>query len=418
MRRQLKIFAQRGDTLIEAMLSIAVLGLVVVGCMAAMNHSNAAMLDAVERTEVRASINSQTEMLTYLRDQNLKTSGGDSTWNQIVGGVNGQSALVWSSSDSTDVANITDFSKQCSYRGNKSETGGGRSFWLSYSNVGEPIIDGGFGVTTNVASAETYAKPGQGLWIDGIYHKETSGDDSQDYIDFYVKACWDSVGGRQNMRTSTVLRLYTGSYKLAILSGGASSTPTTPTTPTNPTTPTAALTIQSIAQKPNTDQIQIAVSATGSPAANSYGYTCAMTGNKSFTISGTASSATFSTISVASNGYGSYDCTVKSYSSAGGTGTVLATASGSVVVSGYVASGGDASNFGDMTNTDFADYLNGLAKNTTQGGGAYNVYMNWCLAFPGASNDIAGCQADYANTGSTYWMTFVSNLEDGYGKSQ
>ena len=64
---------ERGDTLIEVIVALAVFGVVVVSAFAIVNKGAAQMYDSLERTQVRMLMDQQTESLIYARDQYLRS---------------------------------------------------------------------------------------------------------------------------------------------------------------------------------------------------------------------------------------------------------------------------------------------------------------------------------------------------------
>lgn len=181
------LIKQRGDTLIEVMLSISILSLVVVGAMMIMNRSNSNMLDAVERTAVRAEVNRQTELLNYLRDQ------------AALGTTDAIPTAVTAWSDITNPnrlsANPSDVSvDSCPALNNDNS----KRFYIT---VDENLNN--FGVA-NAGSANIYATAGSGLWIEVVKR----GPSGSSYYDFFVRACWDSAAGHTRQLTETVVRLY------------------------------------------------------------------------------------------------------------------------------------------------------------------------------------------------------------------
>ena len=59
---------QRGDTIIEVILGLAILGLVTVSMFAIMQRGAANAYDALERSQARQLLNTQAELLNYVRD--------------------------------------------------------------------------------------------------------------------------------------------------------------------------------------------------------------------------------------------------------------------------------------------------------------------------------------------------------------
>ena len=170
--RELREISQRGDTLVEVMLALSVLSMVVVGCMNIMNQSNLQMMDAVERTAVRSSINSQTELLNYVRDHAAESSA----WNEIM---------------TKSAANTNAVDANCTSNDN--------SFYLSASNGSVSVLSGGG------KNSSGKAVPGNGVWIDAA---NVANGEQVPYVDFYVKACWTRFASDAQASSTTVIRLY------------------------------------------------------------------------------------------------------------------------------------------------------------------------------------------------------------------
>ena len=170
---------ERGDTLVEVMLAIAVLGVAVVGTMTIMNKSTLQMMDTLERTAVRTSINSQAELLNYVRD-NAK----------------GSSSAVWATIKTRAEAS----GSSCQYNSST-------SFYLSRSDTSLDTVT----LTTinsNASAKNTTGKAvvGTGIWIDAV--RSTGGTSTIPYIDFYIKACWTRLANSADSRSATIVRLY------------------------------------------------------------------------------------------------------------------------------------------------------------------------------------------------------------------
>lgn len=174
-----KKLLQRGDTLVEVMLAISVLSMVVVGCMNIMNKSNLQMIDSVERTAVRSSINSQVELLNYVRDHSADID-------------------IWSTIKSekafTDTNSVGD---SCTVHDN--------SFYITLENGNATLVsDANIGKNTS-----NKAIIGSGIWIDAV--KVTDG--SVPYLDFYVKACWTRLANNASASSTTTIRLYDSRHR-------------------------------------------------------------------------------------------------------------------------------------------------------------------------------------------------------------
>lgn len=174
------MYKQRGDTLVEVLMSLAVLSMVIVGAVMLMNRGLQSAQIALEHSQSRQEVNRQIEFLRYLRDQySINSAGTDgSTWRSIITGSN---------------------ATQTNYDG-CSVTAGKTGFYLQRT--------GGVVQRTNFDSSlspTTHAIAGRGLWVETA----TSNGVTPAYVDVVVRACWQgtgSTGGQQ--QTVTAVRLY------------------------------------------------------------------------------------------------------------------------------------------------------------------------------------------------------------------
>ncbi len=173
---------QSGDTIVEVMFAIAVAGLVIVLSLAVMNRGVATTQMAVENTLVRQSLDGQAEALRYLRDTNSPQ------WQEIL--------EDWTSASATP---FNDENTSC-------QPTGGAPFFLQIFEPTDDIPTGSIAVEQydNNAdiSQDVFAQPGQGLWIEAVKNSEDN------FIDFYIQACWPPPFEGPNARTGTIVRLY------------------------------------------------------------------------------------------------------------------------------------------------------------------------------------------------------------------
>lgn len=172
---------QTGDTIIEVLLSLVLLGGVIVGAITIMNRGLAAAQTAVEHSQVRLETNGQIEMLKRVRDDYIvnPNSQNGQTWNAIVAAVPAGTSLSY---DQTCAINQP-----------------GADFYLA--QTASRIERYAY----NEVSPTLAAKAGQGLWIEA----ELSDGVAEPYIDFVVRACWRGPGAEvAEQRTVTAMRLY------------------------------------------------------------------------------------------------------------------------------------------------------------------------------------------------------------------
>lgn len=189
--QRVKRMLERGDTLVEVMLAVAILSLATVLTMTLVNREHSSALAAINRASVRSEINSQVELLWYFHDIGVRAEGGDEKiiWNEL--------------SNTRAVVSDERQRRECEY--------GAKPFYLntnqvvpSVGSVNDVVKAEGLSAYSNALYSENswQVKPGRGIWIDT--EKVKSG--GLEYIDFYVKACWRSTTGREE-HSSTVVRM-------------------------------------------------------------------------------------------------------------------------------------------------------------------------------------------------------------------
>lgn len=188
--------AERGDTLVEVTVAMAVLGLMLAASLAVINRGLMGVSNAVERTSVRASLSSQAELLRYVFDDPV---ANEATYKAILGRTKPNNNLGQ----------------------NGCKIGGG-GFYLSVNNkTGTPPVE-----MHELDSAKTqqltnnvYGQPeagrinnsnkSKGIWIEGDKH-DVQQNGMPGYIDFYVRACWTPHAAQQpgSGRMESNVRVY------------------------------------------------------------------------------------------------------------------------------------------------------------------------------------------------------------------
>lgn len=186
--------AERGDTLVEVTVAMAVLGLMLAASMAVINRGLMGVSNAVERTSVRASLSSQAELLRYVFDDPVTN---EVTYKKIL---------------------KRKLSNNLGQKG--CEIGNGSGFYLSVGSSTSPVEMHELNqADTNKLTNNVYGQPeagevgnnsgvSQGIWIEGDKHDGQG--DMPGYIDFYVRACWTPHAAQQpgSGRMESNVRVY------------------------------------------------------------------------------------------------------------------------------------------------------------------------------------------------------------------
>ena len=170
--------AERGDTLVEVTVAMAVLGLMLAASLAIINRSLMGVSNAVERTSIRASLNTEVELLRYIFDDQVTNK-----------------KLV------DDIVSKTQSDQKVEGQGCEIDT---YSFTLyDTGNQAAPVAKNELAPDDKVAK-HVGGKPGisqqgphNGIWIEGYKRPGGAGNSMPGYIDFYVRACWTPYAAQQ-----------------------------------------------------------------------------------------------------------------------------------------------------------------------------------------------------------------------------
>lgn len=204
---------QKGDTLIEVLFAVTVFSLVIVLSLSLMNRGASTSQRSLEISLVSQQIDNQAETLRYLHEAYVT--------NYQVG-----------YESSPNITNLTGATKEF-YTIVQLIKSTGATQASQFGNVdtcpnpptGSFILNTHTGaVVSNTAifkKATTYSQlvfdsanlktmnSADGIWIQGIKSATTTGTQAgTGYIDFHIRACWNSTGSSKPITLGTIVRLY------------------------------------------------------------------------------------------------------------------------------------------------------------------------------------------------------------------
>ena len=189
----LKRDGQRGDTIIEVLLAIAVFSLVSVGVMTIMNQSTNVAQRALEITLVRQQIDAQAEALRAAHQAygtlTTKEARDNSQWKLIRGTL--RSSPVDTSGGCPVTAELTSV------------------FIMNYTSGSySTSVDSIATADLPYAQVSPASMTGYGIWIEGDKVTSINGNVPGAY-NFRIRACWYGAGmGDTPMEIETIVRLY------------------------------------------------------------------------------------------------------------------------------------------------------------------------------------------------------------------
>lgn len=186
---------ERGDTIVEVLLAVSIFSLIVVGALALVNNAATTAQRSLEATLVRQQMDAQAEGLRLMHNA---YSGVHKKGQSYATNDNSMAAKWWRLTGSNNVnsQSATEFGN-CTPRQS--------SFFVNNNNMTIVSIDSG-----NYGNPETIAKvegsSSRGVWIEAVRSADTTG--QAGYIDFHIRACWDSAGVGGKMTLGSIVRLY------------------------------------------------------------------------------------------------------------------------------------------------------------------------------------------------------------------
>jgi len=178
--------ADRGDTIVEAIISFAIFSAVAMGCLLIMNQGVAMAQRSLEVTLVRQQMDAQGEILRYVRDSQ---------------------PIAWA--ELTSASTVTTTPSPLASGTDVCAPPSPKAFFLVASLNTNPSIQKT--ATSGVyLEPETYSQidyatsKSYGLWVEAT--KAEGG--AVDAYDFRIHACWQAVGSSVPMTLGTIVRLY------------------------------------------------------------------------------------------------------------------------------------------------------------------------------------------------------------------
>ncbi len=204
---------QRGDTIIEVLFAVAVFSLVAISAMTIMNLGTAAAQRALEITLVRQQIDAQADTIRYIHQAYItnRSPSNPATvqWKAMTidhkrteASAFGEGTTATCPLTMPDLSFIMDAHKAVIANG--------------ASGKPQSISETGGDVTPPPYSQVRYSDDGvfqdsYGIWVEAV-PTDKSAVGGVGYVDFHIRACWESPGSGVAMTLGTIVRLYEPVY--------------------------------------------------------------------------------------------------------------------------------------------------------------------------------------------------------------
>jgi len=201
---------QRGDTLIEVLFAVAIFAMIAVGSLTIMNQGTASAQRSLEITLVRQQIDAQAEAIRYIHQAYIAAyqkhggiiTGTAAQWinmtNKATGkGADGASVF----GQTTGVVCPTNAPGQKPFLLNARTA----TIWGTTPPMSAPAGASVPPFAQIIYNDDSSISTSYGLWIEAV---PSSGGNGPGFVDFHIRACWESPGTVAPMTLGTIVRLY------------------------------------------------------------------------------------------------------------------------------------------------------------------------------------------------------------------
>ena len=197
---------ERGDTLIEVLFAFAVLSLVVVGSLSIMNQGVIASQRSLETTLVREEIDAQATTIRFLHDAYVAKFSAGATY--PVSTPAGQWVEMTKNLTSTSASDFGATTTCPAAPNNSFVVDGANGKYIK--NTGANLVPASVFARVNYDPGTNQVTTAEGIWVEAIRSAPSSDANKQNtqFIDFHIRACWDSPGSGPPMTIGTIVRLY------------------------------------------------------------------------------------------------------------------------------------------------------------------------------------------------------------------
>jgi type II secretory pathway pseudopilin PulG len=192
---------ERGDTIIEVLFAVAVFAMVAVGAMSIMNQGTATAQRSLEVTLVRQQIDAQAEAIRYIHQAYVTSYPATP-----VG-----TAAEWPKMKARGVPQASQFGQTSgsSCPGALPANAYILNAKTAVMSTTPPAMQPPAGISLPPFAQVQYAGNvflrSYGIWVEAVPSNTTNG---TAFVDFHIRACWQSAGSSAPVTLGTIVRLY------------------------------------------------------------------------------------------------------------------------------------------------------------------------------------------------------------------
>jgi type II secretory pathway pseudopilin PulG len=200
---------EQGDTIIEVMFAVAVFAMIAVGSLAIMNQGTATAQRSLEVTLVRQQIQAQAEALRFVHAAYVAnyqagappSAGAAAEWAKITSSYGAEKASNFGVTGSTTCPEAVPGELPFIMNARTAKVQAGIVQMSPPEGASlPPFAQVIYNETTPSVIDRAY-----GLWIEAV---PASPPDGTAYVDFHIRACWNSPGIDRPLTLGTIVRLY------------------------------------------------------------------------------------------------------------------------------------------------------------------------------------------------------------------
>jgi len=208
-------YQERGDTIIEVLFAVAVFAMVAVGCLSIMNQGTATAQRSLEITLVRQQIDAQAEAIRFIHQAYVANyhkgatapTGIAAQWLKMTVDLGATTPSEFGKLDGAQCAPLTHIEHPFILNAHTATVWSQQPTTTPpedgslppFAQVNYYDDDSSDGVATSINAA-------YGIWVEAVPSSVSS--QGAGYVDFHIRACWESPGARTPVTLGTIVRLY------------------------------------------------------------------------------------------------------------------------------------------------------------------------------------------------------------------
>lgn len=206
----MRLVRERGDTIIEVLFAVTVFAMVAVGSLSIMNQGTAAAQRALEITLVRQQMDGQAQAIRYIhkayvaayQKDGLAPTGVAAEWVKMSNKTTGKGAAGASEFGTTNGTTCP-----ATVPGEKPFLVNAHTatVWTGIPAMSAPSGGSLPPYAQVIYNDDSSINSAYGIWVEAV---PSTNIDGPGFVDFHIRACWDSAGSSNPMTLGTIVRLY------------------------------------------------------------------------------------------------------------------------------------------------------------------------------------------------------------------